>query len=373
VTVAPMGTLMRTVFRRLRVPAVLSLVAAAAAVGPAAAASYYLCTDVPATLGGTDFRPDQVLLSAGGTYSVQLDFAQPHTQVAGLERRTDGIWLLTPAQPEEGGVGPRDVITFDGVTPSMYFDGNANGVPEYARIDSVLLDAGSLVLSFDVPVNLGGIEYAPADLVRWNAPGFSLYWDAQLAGIPPGSNVVGAGLDPTHHLILSFDVPTNLGGTEYLPGQLVQWNGGTAFSSYAIDPGWPAAAQLRDFGFVPASGAVPGDQGLPATSLTVSRNPATGELTLSWGTSCLPGDTDYEIYEGTMGPMTTQGFYSHTEKLCSTSGLTSQTFPEPGGSAYYLVVPRNAAGEGSYGQASNLTERPVGVSACLPQALAGCP
>jgi len=369
-TTAKSATFAKELTIHRRVLVVLSLVAAAAA--PVAAASYYLCTDVPATLGGTDFRPDEVLLSAGGMYSVQIDFAEPHTQLAGLERRLDGIWLLTPAQPDEG-VGPRDVVTFDGISPSPYFEGSANGVPEYARIDAVLLDAGSLVLSFDVPVNLGGVEYRSADLVRWNAPGFSLYWDSQAAGIPPGSNVVGAGRDPGNHLVLTFDVPTNLGGTEYLPGQLVQWNGGTSFSSYYKDPNWPPSAQLRDFGFVPGSGQVPGEA-FPGTPLTVSRNPATGELTLSWGTSCLPADTDYEIYQGTMGSFTTQGFYTHTQKFCTTGGLTTKTFPEPADSAYFLLVPRNLLGEGSYGQASSLTERPVGVSACLPQSLAGqCP
>jgi hypothetical protein len=75
-----------------------------------------------------------------------------------------------------------------------------------------------------------------------------------------------------------------------------------------------------------------------------------------------------------MGPLATQGFYTHSQKFCTTGGLTSKTFPETGGAAYYLVVPRNAVSEGSYGLSSSLAERPAGTSACLAQQIAGaCP
>jgi len=341
--------------------------AIALACAPAAwCVTYYLATDVPATLGGTDFTADEVLLNAGGLYSLQLAFGEPSVQLGGLERRADGLWLLTPAKPEEG-AGPRDVVLFDGVTLTPYFDGATAGVPEYARIDSVMLDpGGALVLSFDVPVNLGGAEYGPSDLVRYNLGVFSLFWNSGAAGVPPDSNVVGAGETAAGDLIVTFDVPTRLGATEFMPGQLVRWDGGTNFSAYVTDPSWPPDAQLRDFGFLPPSGAVSDGQ-LPGVPLTISRSAS--NLTLSWGATCVAGDTDYEVYEGTLGL-----FYSHTSKLCSTGGATNITFSEPSGSVYYLVVPRNAVCEGSYGRKSDNTELPQGASACLPQQVAAqCP
>jgi hypothetical protein len=42
------------------------------------------------------------------------------------------------------------------------------------------------------------------------------------------------------------------------------------------------------------------------------------------------------------------------------------------GNTYYLVVPRNAGTEGSYGTTSAGAERPAGANACAPRKFAGC-
>jgi hypothetical protein len=91
-----------------------------------------------------------------------------------------------------------------------------------------------------------------------------------------------------------------------------------------------------------------------------------GTLAMSWGPSCIPSDTDYEIYEGDLG-----SFSSHHSVLCSTGGTRSASLPEPPSSEYYLVVPRNAAYEGSYGFAT-AGLRPVGVPACALQQYLFC-
>jgi len=115
------------------------------------------------------------------------------------------------------------------------------------------------------------------------------------------------------------------------------------------------------------SGSVPDGSGVGTVPLTVSQ--AGSNLTLSWGTSCLPGDTDYEVYEGTLGL-----YYSHASKLCTTGGSPTATFPAPVGSVYYLVVPTTTLREGSYGHNSSGSERPQGTSACLPQVVnSTCP
>jgi hypothetical protein len=336
------------------------------------AVSYYLATDVPARLGGTDYTQAQILRSDGGTYSVAVDTEGGLFKA--MARRPDGLWLITEAVPDNiGGVfyEPRDVFLTDASTTfSMYFDGSAAGVPEGAAIDVILLDGdGGLVLSFDVPVNLGGIDYGPSDLVRYSGGTFSLFWNAGAAGVPAYANVVGADRNGAGALVLTFDVPTNMGGVDFLPGQLVAWNGGTSFSSYVSDLAWPLSAQLRDFAFVPASGSVPDGGAVPGVPLMFSL--ASGSLTLDWGSSCAAGDSDYEVYEGTLaGPFA----YNHAQRLCSTGGATTATFAAPAGSTYYLVVPKNAVSEGSYGRASSGVERPQGSPACLPQVIASiCP
>ncbi len=349
---------------RGRVPilaaAVLILAGTISSVG---AVSYYLATDVPATLGGMDNTTSQILRSDSTVYSLALDLGGSDVQFSSVHRRPDGVWFLSDSTPFLLGSTPvttRDIVAYDGTTFSVYFNGVAAGIPEYARIDATFLDAGgNLVLSFDVPVNLGGLEYSPADLVRFSGGVFSLFWDGEAAGVPSYANMVGADRDSAGTLVVSFDVPVNLAGTEYLPGQLVQWNG-AAFSSYFVDPAWPPSAELGDFAFVPAAGAAPDGGGVPGTPLTVSASG--GNLTLSWGTSCATSDTDYEIYEGTLGT-----YYSHAQKLCSTGGATTIAFAQPAGSTYYLVVPKNAVSEGSYGRNSDGTERPQGAPACMPQ------
>ena len=360
---------MRRRFPRTFLTAVVLFVAAVPSVR---AISYYLAIDVPATLGGVDRTPDQILRSDDATYSIALALGAPDTQFGALHRRPDGIWLLASSTPFFLGatpVQPHDVVSYDGVTFSVYFNGGAAGIPDGVRVDALFLDTGgNLILSFDVPVNLGGVEYAPSDLVRYSGGVFSLYWSAAAAGVPAYANVVGADQDSAGALVVSFDVPTNLGGIEFMPGQLARWKGGTFFSGYFTDPVWPAYAELRDFSFVPASGAVPDGSGATAPlNLKVSG----GDLILSWGSSCATTDTDYEIYEGAL----VQPFaYDHTEKLCTTGGATTASFAAPAGSAYYLVVPKNGVSEGSYGRASSGTEIPRGTAACLPQQIAAaCP
>jgi hypothetical protein len=114
------------------------------------------------------------------------------------------------------------------------------------------------------------------------------------------------------------------------------------------------------------SGRIPG-QGIPGNPLMVTLE-AGGDITLSWDPSCTPGDTDYAIYEGTLG-----NYYSHEKRFCSTDGMTTKTFTPASGDTYYLVVPNNKVWEGSYGKDSNGLERPFAAFTCMPQLVGTCP
>ena len=112
------------------------------------------------------------------------------------------------------------------------------------------------------------------------------------------------------------------------------------------------------------SGGVPtGDAG--STPLTLDKFGT--NLLLSWGASCSANDTDYEVYEGDIGTWTSHGF-----KLCSTGGATAGIVIPGAGSMYYLVVPSNPTGEGSYGLTGNSIERPVGSPQCKVQQAGAC-
>ena len=349
---------------------VATITAAASITAPAAAVQYDLTLDVPTRLGGIDYTPNQILRWTGGGYVVEADFP-PGLEFAALARTPEGMWLLTPAfpilsdDPEDLAIETRDIILYDPVNdvPYVALDGSAAGVPAYAAIDAVMFDRVSdqVVVSFDVPVILGGLEFGPSDLVAFGASGFIPFWSAAAAGVPPYANVVGADQDAANRLVLSFDVPTTIAGLTYLPGQLVLWTPGSGFALYASDPAWPVSSMLGDFGFLPASGLVPDGAG-GSVPLTVT--PATGGgITLSWGASCAFADSDFAVYEGTIGAP----FATHVPITCSTGGATTWTFTPGAGNTYYYVVPRNAVTEGSYGSGRNAPPRPPSAAACLPQ------
>jgi hypothetical protein len=115
------------------------------------------------------------------------------------------------------------------------------------------------------------------------------------------------------------------------------------------------------------AGSVPVGGGVLETPLTVERF-AFGDLRLTWGASCAATDTDFEVYEGTLGD-----FASHVPVACTTSGVKKLLFTPSAGSAYYLVVPRNVLVEGSYGVDSAGAQRPPSASACLLNYSAPCP
>ncbi|MEO8212884.1 MAG: galactose oxidase-like domain-containing protein [Myxococcales bacterium] len=140
--------------------------------------------------------------------------------------------------------------------------------------------------------------------------------------------------------------------------------------------------------FVVDSGGVPsisrmvrvlgsgGDPGSVPATLTMGKAVAPqGDLTIQWEASCAAGAASYGIYQGTIG-----AWYSHTRLDCNDDGsnLIEQLTPATE-SSYYLVVPHNIAGEGSYGRCSPgvclaADERPVGAAECVvPQVLTSCP
>jgi hypothetical protein len=115
-----------------------------------------------------------------------------------------------------------------------------------------------------------------------------------------------------------------------------------------------------------SAGSVAAVAGLGSQPLTVGKTEGDA-IELRWSESCLESDADYEIYEGSIGD-----FESHVPRVCGTGSSLSFALVPAGPDAYYLVVPRSADREGSYGREHAGDERPQGTSACLPQEIAAC-
>ncbi len=115
------------------------------------------------------------------------------------------------------------------------------------------------------------------------------------------------------------------------------------------------------------AGRVPDGKDLAGVQLILGKG-AGDQIDMSWGDSCDPGDTDYEIYEGPIGDWT-----AHGQVVCSTSGATADTIdPNVSVDTFYLVVPNNGFREGSYGSDSDGGPRPAALAACFPQSIGEC-
>jgi hypothetical protein len=112
-------------------------------------------------------------------------------------------------------------------------------------------------------------------------------------------------------------------------------------------------------------GTVPG---LRIVRKGVGDNPS---ITLRWNPSCSFGDTDYEIYQGSLAALSA---YEHEPVLCSTAGATTVSFSTDPGDRYYLVVPTDGMEEGSYGVDGTGAQRPGAPASCRSQVTAlACP
>jgi hypothetical protein len=372
--------------------------------------------DVPSRPGTDDYQlPWQIHRQGSAGYGAMYELDLPGYPAIDAMHKMDapGRWLLSFAEPTDlGGTSvfheKRDLVLYDSGNGAVPFlCGAAVGVwlpiplepllPPHSNIDSVYLDpmtggdTGDLIVGFDRPLELppgSGLILLPADLARFRRTGpgcgdwmyVGKEFDSTAAGdgIPASTNVVAA-TEYDDDLLFVVERPTILTPSTLfqntaLPWHVIRWDG-SVFSRADVFAGGGSGEGLR--GFTPPPGdstsvtkaavssggnpgsIVPGDGG----TLTLAPSTTPGDIDLSWPASCSSGATDYEIYEGAIG-----NWPSHVQKLCSTGGETTATVTPGAGNRYYLVVPRTAVVEGSYGLDSDETERPPapGPAACVP-------
>ncbi len=241
------------------------------------------------------------------------------------------------------GVGPATVLSF---RHTYQFEGSLTSC----------YDGGTLEVSTD-----GGSTWGVIPAADFTAGGYTGVVNAGFSNPVGGKPGWCAGV-----LGPMIAVTVNLGADPNLVNRSVRvrWHEGddTIVSSggWYVDAVTVTAAQI-------AAACVPA---LPAAGEAAQlRADRSGEtVTLSWDASCVAGDGDYAVYEGTLG-----AFTSHAPRLCSTAGARTATLDLLPGSVYWLVVPRNAAAEGSYGVDGSGVERLPSNAACLPASVAPCP
>jgi hypothetical protein len=105
-----------------------------------------------------------------------------------------------------------DVLYFDGQHWSLYFDGSDVGVSSTDLSAFAMLDADTILVSFNTAVTVNGISAAPQDVLRFDAASlgtntsgtFSMYFDGSDVGLSTSSETIDAlSLLPDGRLLLS--------------------------------------------------------------------------------------------------------------------------------------------------------------------------
>jgi hypothetical protein len=136
--------------------------------------------------------------------------------------------------------GPGDVVRWNGSSFASHVSAAAQGIPDGVVVDATTQGASATIISLDQTVDLGGTVVHPADLVEL-AGSPTVVFDGSAAGVPTGANLDAAHRLPSGNLLVSFDVPLSLGGTLVMPEDVAEWNGSTwelAIDGSAIDAAW---------------------------------------------------------------------------------------------------------------------------------------
>ena len=136
---------------------------------------------------------------------------------------------------------PCDVVRWDGAAYTLAFQGRAVGIPPGVNVDAVAVRGTTLLLSFDVAVDFGNLRADDADLLLFDGIAFSLFFDAAASGVDPALDLDGADyLECNGHLLLSFDGSGSLGALSFGDMDVLELGGPPGFE-LAYRPAWGSA------------------------------------------------------------------------------------------------------------------------------------
>ncbi len=145
-----------------------------------------------------------------------------------------------------GGVvaAPADVVSWNGATHAILFDGSARGIPSGVQVDAIGFSNG-LVLSFDSDVSLpGGITAADEDLVKVIGSTYTIVFDGSTFGIDRALDVDGAQALVGGGYLVSFDTAGTVGAVTFQDEDILRNVGGTwsmEFDGSIADADWGPA------------------------------------------------------------------------------------------------------------------------------------
>lgn len=274
----------------------------------------------------------------------------PAADLDALAISTNGDVLLSlDTEAVLGGplaVAPADVLRFDGTQYSIAFDASAAGLPSQADLDCVALAVGveALLLSFDIGLEIDGQFVDDADVILYDGVSFMTppLFDAGTLGVAPELDVDACHALVGNRLLLSFDQPGRLGGVDFDDEDVLEYRPDTdtweiAFDGSAYSADWVGS----DLDAVHADCLTVA--GLPSFT-ALDRTPT--EVVLQW--SAVAAAPAYDLVAGDLDLLRQSGDFATAGVACLANDVlgTSVTIPAAGDASWFLVRAVNGCGEG---------------------------
>ncbi|MBW2497383.1 MAG: hypothetical protein JRF61_08945 [Deltaproteobacteria bacterium] len=185
--------------------------------------------DVTVELAGVSVDPENVVLDnlLGVVVPTSLGDLPSGVNVTAYHLFSSGAQLIsldeTVVLPDVV-AEPEDVVSHDGASYSVVFDGSVQGVPGGVGVDAVSIIESDLLLSFDSAVTIGSETAREEDLVRFDGSGFTLVFDGSAAGVPEGLNLDAAHYLDGGRIALSFDGAGSLPGVVFADEDVLEYD-----------------------------------------------------------------------------------------------------------------------------------------------------
>ncbi len=205
------------------------------------ASVWYLTFDPIDVVVGTQAGPQEIISYDPGsdsTAAVQTLTDAP-VGIDGFERLdANRYYFSTDMHVELDGtvIAPGDIVLSDDGNLSLAFDAGAEGLPAGINVDAVAVDeTDELVFSVDTHVELGGMVFEDADLVRFDGSAFDRFFDASAAGFADGADIDAATGFSDGRMAVSTVTGGEIQGTAYHHGTLLLVEGDDSFTKVEFD------------------------------------------------------------------------------------------------------------------------------------------
>ena len=328
-------------------------------------------------LYGTSTSPIQMprifRISTSGTYEVLANLYNTSlgTPQKGLTLASDGnlyglarfgVYRLNPGggvttlylfatQPNDGIDGNGPLI--QGVDGNLYGATHGGGTGGAGTVFRISL-SGTYQKIFDI---VGATEGVFANAVIQTSNGN--LWGTTTNNSGAGGGGAVYSITTGGALIEATFLTNTTGRSPQAP--LIQANDGRLYGTASTaGPDFGGTVYVVDAGLAPPA---PGAAGPPSSPMLVtSYDKATGAIGVSYGLACYAPD-----HHIVFGPLAGVATYAYTGQACLLGKSGAATFNPGAGDYFWVIVGNTTTLEGSYGRASNGTERPPAPS------LAGCP